>query len=161
MHGGTIQANSDGPGKGAHLSVQLPCLPVTVEQKCTTRRRVLFVEDDPDQRELLQLALSETGAEILAARDGAEAIRFASKRSFDVCLLDLNLPDISGYDLCQRLLEIHGERRPVLIALTGFGRPEDESRVTAAGFDHHIVKPPNIAMLQKLILAADSLRSEP
>ena len=105
--------------------------------------------------------LSETGAEILAARDGAEAVRLASEGRFDVCLLDLNLPDISGYDLCQRLLEIHAERRPVLIALTGFGRPEDESRVMAAGFDHHIVKPPDIAMLKKLILAADPLRSGP
>jgi signal transduction histidine kinase/ActR/RegA family two-component response regulator len=160
MHGGTIQANSDGPGRGAHLSVQLPCLPVTVERKRTTRRRVLLVEDDPDQRELLQLALSETGAEILAAKDGAEAVRLASNGRFDVCLLDLNLPDVSGYDLCQRLLEIHSKRRPLLIALTGFGRPEDESRVMAAGFDHHMVKPPDIAMLQKLILAVDSLRSE-
>jgi signal transduction histidine kinase/ActR/RegA family two-component response regulator len=159
MHGGTIQANSDGPGRGAHLSVQLPCLPLGMEQKRTTRTRVLFVEDDPDQRELLQIALSETGAEILATKDGAEALRLASKAHFDVCLLDLNLPDMSGYDLCQRLLEIYAERRPLLIALTGFGRPEDKSRVMAAGFDHHIVKPPDIAMLQKLILSADSLRS--
>jgi DNA-binding response OmpR family regulator len=77
-----------------------------------------------------------------------------SRRSampIDVCLLDLNLPDISGYDLCQRLLEIHAERRPLLIALNGFGRPEDESRIMAAGFDHHMVKPSDIAMLQKLI----------
>jgi CheY-like chemotaxis protein len=161
MHGGTIQANSDGPGSGAHLSLQLPCLPLTVEHKHTIRRRVLFVEDDPDQRELLQIALSETGAEILAAKDGADALRLASKARFDVCLLDLNLPDMSGYDLCQRLLEIHAGQRPLLIALTGFGRPEDESRVMAAGFDHHMAKPPDIAKLQKLILAADSLRSEP
>ncbi|HJU11480.1 MAG TPA: ATP-binding protein, partial [Candidatus Binataceae bacterium] len=74
MHGGTIQAYSDGPGKGARLSVRLPCLPHTAENEEKLRRRVLFVEDDPDQREILQIALSENGTEIFAAKDGAEAL---------------------------------------------------------------------------------------
>jgi signal transduction histidine kinase/ActR/RegA family two-component response regulator len=151
MHGGTIRATSDGPDKGTQLVVQLPCLPTSIERKTDGRKRVLIVEDDPEQRELLLIALSEIGAEISAAKDGSEAIDMASSGRFDVCILDLNLPDISGYDLLHHLLEIHAERRPLAIALTGFGRPEDEARVKAAGFDHHIIKPADISLLQQII----------
>jgi signal transduction histidine kinase len=139
MHAGTIRATSDGPGKGTQLVVQIPCLQIDTGR--TDSKRVLVVEDDPEQRELWYVALSETDAEVSAAKDGTEALKMASERRFDVYILDLNLPGMSGYDLLQRLLALHSERRPLTIALTGFGRPEDEARVKAAGFDHHIVKP--------------------
>ena len=80
----------------------------------------------------------------------------ASSRRFDVCILDLNLPDISGYDLVGRLLELQGERRPVMIALTGYGRPEDVARVKSAGFNYHVVKPADIDALQRIISQASA-----
>jgi signal transduction histidine kinase/ActR/RegA family two-component response regulator len=158
MHEGTIQAASDGPGKGAQVVVQLPCLPNNTGRRTEYSKRVLIVEDDPDQRELWVLALSEMDAEILAAQDGAEAFKMVSGSRFDVCILDLNLSDISGYDLLQQLLAIHPEKRPVTIALTGFGRPEDEARVKAAGFDYHIVKPADISFIKQIISQSERTR---
>jgi signal transduction histidine kinase/CheY-like chemotaxis protein len=157
MHAGTIRATSDGLGKGTQLVVQIPCLPRNTGRKTEHSKRVLIVEDAPEQRELWLLALSEMDAEISAAKDGAEALKMVSDGRFDVCILDLNLPDISGYDLLQQLLALHSDRRPVTIALTGFGRPEDEARVKASGFDHHIVKPADISLIQQIISQSEKV----
>ena len=157
MHAGTIRATSDGPGKGTQLVVQIPCLPRNTGRRTEHSKRVLIVEDDPEQRELWLFALSEMDAEISAAKDGAEALKMVSDGRFDVCILDLDLPDISGYDLLQQLLALHPERRPVTIALTGFGRPEDEARIKAAGFDHHIVKPAEISVIQQIISQSEKI----
>jgi signal transduction histidine kinase/CheY-like chemotaxis protein len=157
MHTGTIRATSDGPGKGTQVFVQIPCLPSNTEGRSEHSKRVLIVEDDPEQRELWLLALSELDAEISAAKEGAEALKMAAAARFDVCILDLNLPDMSGYDLLQQVLALHSERRPVTIALTGFGRPEDAARVKAAGFDHHIVKPADISLIQQIISQSEKL----
>jgi len=97
-------------------------------------------------------------AEVAAAKDGAEALQMATDGRFDVCILDLNLPDISGYDLLQQLLALHSERRPLTIALTGFGRPEDEAKVKAAGFDYHIVKPADISLIQQIVSQSERIR---
>jgi signal transduction histidine kinase len=158
MHGGTIRATSDGLGKGTQLVVQLPCLSSNTGRRTEYGKRVLIVEDDPEQRELWLVALSDMDAEISAAKDGGEALKMVSDGRFDVCILDLNLPDISGYDLLRQLLAIHSEKRPVTIALTGFGRPEDEARVKAAGFDYHIVKPADISLIQRIVSQSETIR---
>jgi len=131
--------------------VRLPLPEEVPKIKTIVTKRVLLVEDDPDQRELMVMALSKQDTEILGAKDGAEAIKFTSENQFDVCILDLNLPDTTGYELVERLLEIHGSNRPVTIALTGFGRPEDADRVKRAGFDYHFLKPADIIQLQRII----------
>jgi CheY-like chemotaxis protein len=151
MHGGTIEAASDGLDKGIAVTVRLPLPEDAPRIKTVATKRVLVVEDDPEQRELLVMALSELDAEVLGAQDGSEAITLVSENQFDVCIFDLNLPDMTGYDLVGRLFEIHDKNRPVTIALTGFGGPEDTERVKQAGFDHHIVKPADIAKLQRII----------
>ena len=157
MHTGTIRATSDGPGKGTQVFVQIPGLRSNTQGRNEHSKRVLIVEDDPEQRELWLLALSELDAEISAAKDGAEAFKMAAVARFDVYILDLNLPDMSGYDLLQQVLALHSEKRPLTIALTGFGRPEDEARVKAAGFDHHIVKPADISLIQQIISQSEKL----
>ena len=149
LHGGTIEAHSEGPEKGTEVIVRLACMPSPRAE--TPAKTVLLVEDDPDQRELMILALSEIDAEVVGARDGSEAIAMAGSRHFDVCILDLNLPDISGYDLVGQLLELQDKRPPVMVALTGYGRPEDVAKVKNAGFDYHVVKPANIDELQRII----------
>jgi CheY-like chemotaxis protein len=118
--------------------------------KANGAKRVLLVEDDADQREVLALALGEI-AEVVEARTGSEAMALAAGTAFDVCILDLSLPDISGLELVARLSEIQRERRPMMIALTGYARPEDAARVAAAGFQHHVVKPADLAELRRLI----------
>lgn len=158
MHAGTIRATSDGPGKGTQVGRSDTVSPSNTGRTTEHSKRVLLVEDDPEQRELWFVALSETDAEVSAAKDGTEALKMASDRRFDVCILDLNLPGISGYDLLQQLLALHSEKRPVTIALTGFGRPEDEARVKAAGFDHHIVKPAEISLIHQINAQSERIR---
>ncbi len=149
MHGGVIQAKSAGLEKGTEITVKLPCLVRASSSRAI--KQVLLVEDDPDQRELLAIALRDIDADIVGAKDGSEAVAACRGRAFDVCILDLNLPDISGYDLAAHLIDLHVECRPVMVALTGAGRPEDRARVKAAGFDHHLVKPPELDQLQRII----------
>jgi two-component system, sensor histidine kinase len=109
------------------------------------------VEDSPDQREMMLLALSDQHIEVIGAADGADALAQLPEKRFDICILDLNLPDISGYELAGRILAHHGQNRPLLVALTGYGRHEDTVKTTAAGFDHHLVKPADIDVLQRII----------
>jgi signal transduction histidine kinase len=149
MHGGTIEVKSDGPDKGTEFVVRLAC--AAAAESSAPQKRMLLVEDDPDQRELLSLALRGFDGEVIAAKDGAEAIAIAASHPFDICILDLNLPDTTGYELAARLLQIQNCRRPLMIALTGYGRPEEIARVKASGFQHHLVKPAKIEDLQRLI----------
>jgi signal transduction histidine kinase/CheY-like chemotaxis protein len=152
MHEGTIQASSDGLGKGTEVIVRLLFAreqPEARDEPLATR--VLLVEDSPDQREMMLLALSDQHIEVIGAADGADALAQLPEKRFDICILDLNLPDISGYELAGRILAHHGQNRPLLVALTGYGRHEDTVKTTAAGFDHHLVKPADIDVLQRII----------
>jgi len=161
MHEGTLTAKSEGPGRGTLLVLDISCLPDELTAVGEHKRRVLVVEDDPEQRELLAIALSSPELEIVAARNGSEALLLAAERSFGVCFIDLSLPDMSGYELLPRLLRTQQSNRPVTVALTGFGRPEDETRTRAMGFDHHVTKPADIEILRSFIETAnDRNRSE-
>ena len=153
MHGGTIEVRSEGPDKGTEFVVRLAC--AAVSGSSAPIRRMLLVEDDPDQRELLSLALRGFDGEVIAAKDGSEAIAIAANHPFDICILDLNLPDTTGYELASRLLEIQNGRRPLMIALTGYGRPEEIAMVKASGFQYHLVKPAKIEDLHRLIDLAE------
>jgi signal transduction histidine kinase/ActR/RegA family two-component response regulator len=158
MHGGTIKAVSEGPEKGTEVVVQLDCIqsenPESAAPQKSTKR-VLLVEDDPDQRELLAATLREPTVDVVVAKDGSEAVAIVAREAFDVCILDLNLPDISGHELAGRMLKLHRLRKPKMIALTGYSRPEDAARIKASGFHHHLVKPADIQELQRLISQAD------
>jgi CheY-like chemotaxis protein len=158
MHGGTIEAKSEGPQKGTELIVELPC--IRPAQR-TNVKRVLLVEDDPDQAELLPMLLQEIDTEIICVRDGAEAIAACGSTSFDTCILDLNLPDITGYELVRHIFELHAGIHPVTIALTGYGRPEDEKKVKEAGFDYHFVKPADMQVLKDIIIRGAEQHFDP
>jgi signal transduction histidine kinase/ActR/RegA family two-component response regulator len=151
MHGGTIRARSEGIDKGAEFSVTLPLWKESLEGKARPKSRVLIVEDNPDQRELMLLALSEMDWEVSCAKDASEALEMANRGRYAVYILDIGLPDMTGYDLAGRLLRIHGADRPLLIALTGYGRPEDIAKAKASGFDHHLVKPADIEDLERIV----------
>jgi CheY-like chemotaxis protein/two-component sensor histidine kinase len=148
LHGGTITVKSEGLDRGTQVTVELTCIE---ELTAEGSSKILLVEDDPDQRELLAAVLHESTIEIIGTRDGDEALAAAVAAKFDVCILDLNLPDISGYDLVHKLIEVQKPHRPLMIALTGYGRPEDVARVKAAGFDYHLVKPVDIDEIQRVI----------
>jgi two-component system CheB/CheR fusion protein len=160
LHGGRIEAHSNGIGMGAELIVRLPALPSErvvsaparrSEPVCRDRARVLLVEDNPDAAETLKMLLEVLGHHVRVAHDGVAACELAQANVPDVMLIDIGLPGMDGYEVAQRIRQHTDLRRIVLVALTGYGRDEDRQRVFAAGFDYHFVKPVDIDALQGLV----------
>jgi CheY-like chemotaxis protein/anti-sigma regulatory factor (Ser/Thr protein kinase) len=148
MHGGTVSAMSAGPGRGATFTVLLPAvLPPSTratkpeEPTFIAPRRVLIVEDNDDTRQMLHEALAFSGHDVREARDGATGIALAAESRPDVALIDIGLPDVDGYEVARRLRAAPGGRTIGLIAITGYGQPEDQKRAYEAGFDAHLTKP--------------------
>jgi signal transduction histidine kinase len=148
MHGGSVSAESAGPGRGATFRVTLPAV-----QPATTRtgevaaapvlapRRVLIVEDNDDARQMLHDVLAFGGHDVREARDGASGLALAAQSPPDVALIDIGLPDVNGYEVARRLRASPGGRRMGLIAITGYGQAEDQRLAYEAGFDAHLTKP--------------------
>jgi PAS domain S-box-containing protein len=156
LQGGTVAAASEGAERGAVFTVRLPAVPRPQEQAaaasapCGGARSVLLVEDNDDARQMLQAALALGGHEVRAAPDGESALALAAESSPDVALIDLGLPDISGYEVARRLRAAGGGRM-TLIALTGYGQAADRRRALEAGFDAHLTKPVTPERLQQAI----------
>jgi signal transduction histidine kinase len=158
LHGGTVEASSPGLGRGSTFTVRLPVLPAPPESDDAARpattapaRRVLVVEDNDDAREMLRNLLHLFGHEVHEACDGASGIEEARRVRPDAALIDIGLPGIDGYEVARRIrADVPGAR---LVALTGYGQPEDRDRALAAGFDVHLVKPVDPEQLQRLLAA--------
>ena len=147
MHGGSVAAESAGPGQGATFTVRLPAvLPPAQREKSASPvllapRRVLIVEDNDDARHMLHAALAFSGHQVREARDGTSGLALAAEEHPDVALIDIGLPDLDGYEVARRLRAAPGGRRMGLIAITGYGQAEDQRRAYEAGFDAHLTKP--------------------
>jgi CheY-like chemotaxis protein len=142
-----VSARSDGPGRGAEFEVRLPLAGAPtlaaagpVLPAPTKRRRVLVIEDNDDGRDMLATALRMDGHEVLDAATGREGVELAARHTPQVLLIDIGLPDVDGYEVCRTLRR---QLAPTtrLIALTGYGQPQDRERAMQAGFDDHLVKP--------------------
>ena len=157
-HGGSLTAASDGPSKGCTFTVRLPAIeppvvktPVQPKSGGNGRgRRILIIEDDADGRESLRMQLTSAGHDVYEAATGTEGLAAAARVKPDVVLLDLGLPGIDGYQVAQQLRAAEG--CPRLIAITGYGQPQDRARAIVVGFDHHLVKPFDAGELRRLLL---------
>ncbi|HUF75824.1 MAG TPA: PAS domain S-box protein [Longimicrobiales bacterium] len=169
LHGGAIEAHSDGSGRGATFRVRLPA--VREERTEETRpapargpeagsSRILVVDDLQDSADTLSLHLEILGHEAHAAYGGEEALEMAERLRPDVVLLDLGMPEPSGYEVCRRLRAEPWGREILLIALTGWGQDDDRRRTAEAGFDMHLVKPVDKASLQRALASTDELNPE-
>ena len=161
MHGGTITARSDGRGKGAIFTVELPAVErkaaraAAPELSSPSSRRILIIEDNDDARAMLREALALSGHEVTEARDGASGLASAARQRPDVAVIDIGLPDIDGYEVARRLrASIDGHIS--LIALTGYGQTEDRRRAHDAGFQLHLTKPIELGRLEAAIAALAS-----
>ena len=160
MHGGTVEACSDGDGMGSEFIVRLsvdlsgvglaPLHEVTVVRPTATYR-ILVVDDNVDSAESLAMLLTIMGHETKTAYDGLEALDAAEAFSPQVILLDIGLPKLDGVEVCRRIRQQAWGKDMVVIALTGWGQDEDKRKTLAAGVDAHLVKPLVPAALEQLL----------
>ena len=163
LHHGTIEARSDGCGRGSEFVIRLPLALVdedvrnaartgTRRSRAAARRRILVVDDNADAARLMADALDLVGHETRVAFDGPTALTAAAEFRPDAALLDLGLPVMDGFELAGGMLaQSRGRRRPVLVAVTGYGQVSDQEKTRAAGFDAHVVKPVDVPRLISLL----------
>jgi CheY-like chemotaxis protein len=165
MHGGSIDAVSQGPGKGSEFILRLPlalpeaearssargCAPGALQAGAQSPPRILVVDDNRDAADSLGLLLRTLGAEVRVAHGGAEALAAFDAHEPSIVVLDVGMPDISGYDVAREIRSRRLARRPHLVALTGWGHEDDRRRAREAGFDDHLVKPAEIGALEALL----------
>ena len=174
-HGGSVRVESDGPGRGSTFIVILPTIPSLLAAGGTARPattgaataapqgspvcRVLVVDDSADGAAMLADSLESMGHEVRVAHDGQAALDAAAAFHPDVAVLDIGLPEMSGYELAAHLREQPGGRSIHFIAATGYGRSRDRVTSLAAGFDEHLVKPVNLDRLREIVAEAATAKA--
>lgn len=173
LHGGQVEAFSDGPGRGAEVVVRLPaeaeaCEPaeVLVTEGAGARggpaaQRVMVVDDLAASAETLTMLLEMEGFEVQVACDGPAALCIAQTFRPDVVLLDIGLPGMNGFEVAARLRQLTAAREALLIALTGYGEAASRVRSAQAGFDVHLVKPADVNQLLNLLADPRKARLSP
>ena len=160
MHGGSVEARSDGHGTGSEFVVRVPVFLSVVGElrdeggegiEPGDHRRILVVDDNRDGAESLAMMLTLMGNELRTAHDGLEALDVAAAFRPDLILLDIGMPRLNGYDTARRIRGQPWGKNTVLVALTGWGQEEDRQKSHDAGFDTHMVKPVDLAALEKLL----------
>jgi CheY-like chemotaxis protein/nitrogen-specific signal transduction histidine kinase len=159
LHGGTIEASSDGPGRGSSFTVRLPLLQSGADHDASPDRadaparsgcRVLIAEDNSDTAEMMQMMLQLKGHDVRVAADGSEAVAIATAFEPHIAFLDIGMPRVDGYEAARRIRDLLGDR-VTLVALTGWGQDDDKRLSLEAGFDHHLTKPPEPDVVERLI----------
>ncbi len=166
LHGGTVVARSAGLGQGSEFIVRLPLsdhqfsAPRVVDPAPTSpvRRRVLIADDNRDAAESLAVLLELSGHEVRVALRGQNALTLAQTFRPDVALLDIGMPDMSGYEVARALRQDPWATDVQLIALTGWGQDDDRRRALEAGFDHHLTKPVDFDQLGRLITGKPAVK---
>ncbi len=166
MHGGSVEARSDGQDRGSEFIVTLPVASAlepevgSIENErsggAPVARRILVADDNVDAASSLAMLLDLMGHEVRTAHDGLQAVELAASFVPDMALLDIGMPGLSGLEACRRIHEQPGGRSMVLVALTGWGQDDDKRQTKEAGFDHHIVKPVSLPMLDELLAGLDA-----
>jgi signal transduction histidine kinase/ActR/RegA family two-component response regulator len=165
MHGGTVDVSSDGPGQGSEFTVWLPIAPKRQSLRNDKEeqggsaslpplRRVLVVDDNVDAAQSLAMLLRIMGQDVRTAHDGNAALEVARDFRPEIAFLDIGLPGMSGHELAQLIRDEPCCAGALLVAVTGWGQEEDRRRSRAAGFDEHMTKPANPALLAGLLLRA-------
>jgi len=160
IHGGHVEARSAGPGAGSEFIVDLPILIGRQVKADSTEtlgrlppRRILVVDDNSDAGETLGALLAGLGATVSVAHSGPAALEILETFNPDTVLLDIGMPEMDGYEVARRIRATPDHSDVMLIALTGWGQEHDYRRSRSAGFNHHLVKPPNINRLHDLLTA--------
>ena len=171
MHGGTVTASSAGPNQGSEFIVRLPALPKSAasigasppaakENRAAGPLRILVTDDNADSADSMAMMLRLCGHEVRTAYDGRQTLETAREFRPHLIFLDIALPDgMDGHEVARRLRRESGLGAMMIVAMTGYGRPEDVERALAAGMDHHITKPADSTVLQQLLAAVQTSAS--
>jgi CheY-like chemotaxis protein len=158
LHGGVVQAHSDGPGKGSEFVVRLPVVAppapppsVSGDFEPTPSYRVLIVDDNVDAATTLAMMFGVWKHDVQVVHDGQSALEAAERYQPDIVLLDIGLPGKNGYEVAQELRRRPAFDQTLLAAITGYGQEEDRRQSEAAGFDRHLVKPVEARFLRELL----------
>jgi signal transduction histidine kinase len=162
LHGGSVEARSAGAGRGSEFVIRLPDIAVHGAQPPApqaelelhaTRQRILIADDNRDAADSLAFMLRVAGHDVRTAYDGQQAVDMAESFRQALALLDIGMPRMNGYDAARALRGKSFGHEMLLIALTGWGQPEDKHKSQLAGFDHHLVKPVDPSTLNRLLAA--------
>jgi signal transduction histidine kinase/ActR/RegA family two-component response regulator len=162
LHGGTVEARSDGVGKGSTFAIHLPNSAVVADVEPIRARpavdlpagpscKILIADDNRDSADSLRMLLAVAGHDVRVAYDGTEALEVARFHQPDALLLDIGMPGMTGYEVAQAVRSETWGRSALLLALTGWGQQEDKERAHLAGFDHHFTKPVNSQEIETLL----------
>jgi len=164
MHGGSVKAYSEGLGKGSRFHVHLPLVqalegsaadarPAKAQHEVSSQLKILVADDNVDAADTLGALLEVMGHEVMKVHDGEAAVAAVGPFAPNVVILDIGMPRLNGYEACRRIraLPRTGPKRPVLVALTGWGQEQDIAQSQAAGFDRHLVKPIEAVQLEQLL----------
>jgi chemotaxis methyl-accepting protein methylase/signal transduction histidine kinase len=162
LHGGRIEASSAGPNQGSEFTIYLPRTLIVEEPLSasgngrdianpTEPRRILVADDNRDSAETLSMLLQLSGHDVLVAHSGTEALEIAKRSRPDIGIFDIGMPDLTGYELAERIRHEAWGKDITLIALTGWGQDADKRRAFAAGFNHHLTKPVDPDRLEMLL----------
>jgi signal transduction histidine kinase/ActR/RegA family two-component response regulator len=164
LHGGTVSAASEGPGRGSEFTIELPASAqlaapsqdassrIVAAPPRTHRAKILVVDDNEDAATLIGDALEMLGYQVVLAHDGPSALQIAESFEPDVALLDIGLPVMDGFQLAERLQRQQPpDHRPHMVAITGYGQESDRRRSRHVGFEHHLVKPVSLGELSRVV----------
>ena len=168
MHNGIVTATSEGPGKGSQFQVRLPLVGSVADVAPEVPQldaiapevpalRILVADDNRDAAESLGVLLEVMGHEVRRVHDGESAVQEVPGFDPHLVLLDIGMPKLNGYDTCRSIRGLEGGNRRTLVAVTGWGQPQDVERAREAGFDHHMVKPLDVDSLLRVIEARATL----
>jgi PAS domain S-box-containing protein len=170
MHGGTVEAHSEGHGRGSEFIVRQPIAvgpaqgnaPPTTEEESfppIPSRRILVVDDNSDAASSLGMLLKLLGHDTQVAHEGEQALEIAASYQPEIVLLDIGMPKISGYDVCRRMRELPTGNDMIIVAVTGWGQEADRQKSVEATFDGHMVKPVEPLELLKLLASLQAVKS--
>jgi CheY-like chemotaxis protein len=164
MHGGAVEAHSEGENEGSEFVVRLPLANPSISDQPASgpgvpvgtsavepKQRILVVDDNLDAARTLDTLLRMRGHEVRMAHTGQEALAVAAEFLPQVVLLDIGLPDMVGYEVARRLRRMPELGNVILIAQTGWGQDEDRRRSREAGFDAHLVKPVELGAIRQVL----------
>ena len=164
LHGGTLSASSAGLGRGSEFVIQLPVESVLITESTpvakvaapVTRRgfarcRIVVADDNRDGAASLTRVLADSGHEVMTAYSGEEAVALCERERPQVVVLDIGMPDLTGYEVAERIRATDWGQGILLLAITGWGHEQDKARAHAAGFDHHLTKPAEPDEIGRLI----------